>query len=108
MSKSCNNPTCTERAWWSGWCRICFQTTGVAERLAEERTLEEQRDKAERIATAKRAVNDSVVELGDHGTAPWWEISEKLNAQGHRLGGRPFTPTTARGRYLELTAHQWE
>ncbi len=108
MPATCQNPNCAERAWWSGWCRLCFQTTGVADRLAEERAEQQARDRAERLAQARQAVIDSLLELGDQGVMPWWEISEKLNAQGHRLNGRPFTPATARGRYLELTADLWE
>ncbi len=104
----CRNPHCEDRAWWSGYCRVCFQTTGVADRLADERAAQEQADRAARRAAAIAAANDRLVGLGDGGVMPWWEISERLNADGLRLEGRPFTPATARGRYLELTADRWE
>lgn len=104
----CANPNCEERAWWSGFCRLCFQTTGVADRLAEEREAQEIADREARRQAQIDAANDRVIGLGDGGVMPWWEVSERLNADGLRLKGRPFTPATARGRYLQLTADRWE
>jgi hypothetical protein len=108
MSRSCKNPACSERAWWAGFCRLCFQTTGVADQFAAQRLAEEQAAKANREHAEFERVRDRLIAMGDDGTLAWWEVSERLNAAGMKWMGRRFTPGIARGRYLALTAHDWE
>lgn len=108
MATTCHNPDCDGRAWWSGWCRRCWQVTGVGDRVASERRASEAAARQAKLDAERQRARDRLVELGDEGRLPWWEISEQLNAAGLRIDGRPFTPATARGTYLTLTADRWE
>lgn len=107
-TKTCKNPACDDRAWWAGFCRLCFQTTGAAERVAEQRVAEEVAAREARRAAERQRVVDALRRFGDEGRLPWWEVSEKLNAAGLKWEGRRFTPALARGRYLDMTAAEWE
>ncbi len=108
MANTCRNPDCDSRAWWGGWCRLCWQVTGVGEQASEQRRADEDAERAAKIEAEKERARDRLLELGDDGQLPWWEISEKLNASGLRLEGKPFTPALARGTYLTMTADRWE
>ncbi|MCP3938878.1 MAG: hypothetical protein GY708_26310 [Actinomycetia bacterium] len=108
MAHTCKNPACDDRSWWAGFCRLCFQTTGAADQFAEERIAEERAVREAREQAEKDRVAGQLLRLGDEGLLPWWEVSERLNAAGLKWDGKRFTPAIARGRYLQLTAHEWE
>ena len=108
MATTCKNPTCNDRAWWAGWCRLCWQVTGVGEQHSANRRAEQQATQQAAVDAEIERARASLHELGTAGKLAWWEISEQLNAAGHRLSGVPFTPATARGAYLVMTAHEWE
>ena len=108
MAATCRNPACDDRAWWGGWCRLCWQVTGVGDQQSAKRRAAEEAAAQAEIAAEVESARDRLYELGDAGKLAWWEISEQLNASGHRLGGRPFTPATARGEFLVMTADEWE
>lgn len=108
MATTCRNPDCDSRPWWSGWCRLCWQVTGVGDRESEKRRASEAAEREAKIEAERERARDRLVELGDEGKLPWWEVSEQLNASGFRLEGRPFTPALARGTYMSMTADRWE
>jgi len=108
MAASCKNPNCSDRAWWGGWCRLCWQVTGVGDQVSADRRKEEAAAKDAKIEAERERARSRLQELGEAGVLPWWEISEQLNASGFRLDGRPYTPATARGAYLVMTAPDWE
>ena len=108
MAATCRNPSCDSRPWWGGWCRLCWQVTGVGDRESEKRRSQEIADREATIEAERERARERLIELGDEGKLPWWEVSEQLNALGFRLEVRPFTPALARGTYMSMTADRWE
>lgn len=108
MAATCRNPDCDSRPWWGGWCRLCWQVTGVGDQEAAKRRAAEEAEREAVIEADRQRAKDQLLELGDEGLLAWWEVSERLNARGMRINGRPFTPAVARGTYLTMTADQWE
>ena len=57
-TRTCKNPACSDRAWWAGFCRLCFQTTGAADQHAAERAAEEHTRRAAREQAELDRVRD--------------------------------------------------
>ena len=63
MAKTCKNPDCDSRPWWGGWCRLCWQVTGVGDQAAADRRQREQDEREAKLEAERQRARDRLLEL---------------------------------------------